>query len=234
MTASTTPRPRRFAPLGPKLLSGVLWLEALAFAGWMLSFELGAAAAWATAVVSVAVIFRAAAIGVVATDDGVVIRNQWRTHRVPWSDVKRVFSKRLSLVNMQFVYVARRDGRPIRVWSSYARSRRDELLEVLRKRAKGRTDGLRPEDFRRNDSVVSIWKEARQRANLDPSSVAASRRMLLHHLGARIPFVLGASVLAGMQVAVVTLVAVTVAVGLLILTIRASGAPSPEIRGRKG
>jgi len=194
----------------------------------MLSFELGAPAAWATAVISVVVIGRAAMIGVSATDAGVIIRNQWRTFRIHSSEIERVFSK--TVMNMQFAYIARRDGgRAVRIWSSYARPGRDELLEVLRHRAKGRGD-LSSEDFHRNDSVVSLWKEARKRANLDPSSVAASRRMLLRHLAARIPLVLGASVLAGARVAVVTLMAVTLTVCLLTLTVRGDRASSPEAR----
>ncbi len=215
---------RRFRPAGPRILSAVLWLELLGFPGFLLSFELGAAAAWTTVAVCAFVVVRAIGIGVTVDDAGLLVRNQWWTHRVTWADVKHVESRRLPVVNMQFVYVVRRQARrPIRIWASYARSRREELLLILRKRGKAKASSLAAEDFQINDSVLTLWKAGRRRAAEDPTSVPECRRALLRHLATRLPFVLGASVLAGARAATVTVFVLGVFVAVLVMTIRPAG-----------
>jgi hypothetical protein len=210
-------------------LSALIWVQLVGAPGFFLSFELGSAVAWATLMACIAIVARAATIGVDVGDIGVVVRNQWWTYRIPWSEVERVESRRVSILQMEFVFVVRGAGRrSVRVWSSYASSCREELVAALRRRSRGKATSLDVERFRSNDGVVAVWRDARRRAALDPRSVGDSRRMFLRHFGARLPLVMGASMLAGRRAAAVTLLVLGVVVALLTVTIRP---PRQRVKG---
>ncbi|MDQ3757129.1 MAG: hypothetical protein M3394_04700 [Actinomycetota bacterium] len=180
-----------------------------------------------TVLLSAVVIARAARIGVIVDDDGLIIRNQWRTYRIQWREVRDTFSKTSPMYELQFVYLSVRGRRrPIRIFCSYTGSHRDDLLALLRRRGKGSTAGLTAQDFRRNDNMFRVWREARRQAADDPASVGDARRDFLRYLSYRIPAASGAVALALVQaglllVALALLVILAVLAGL-VLTIRAS------------
>lgn len=192
----------------------------------MSTFEFGRVTGVPTVLLSAVVIVRAARIGVVADDDGLIVRNQWRTHRNQWRDIENIFSKTSSLSETQYVFLkVRGRRRPIRIFSSAAQSQREDLLTLLRRRGKGATASLTAEDFRRNDSMFRLWREARQRVSDDPASVGEARRDFLRYLSYRIPAVSGAVALAWLQAGLLLVaLALLAMLGLfagLVLTIRA-------------
>jgi hypothetical protein len=168
------------------------WLLNLGILALMLSFmppPWGPIATLTTLFAMTVFVVRASRIGLVINDNAVIIRNQFRTHVVPWLEIKRICSSTGSKGGAESrLSIQRKNGAVISISGVSAGARRDRLVGELKDGARQHNieSQISRKHLQQSDSILRVIVEGRLRSD-DRGAQAEARELVRFRLLGGLP-----------------------------------------------